>query len=79
MMIIVYININGDATIDISECIFDNNKADVEGGVFLIVPLGAFHISNSLFIKNQAGSDGGVLVMNTYFEMEGADHQWVII
>ena len=62
---------NSNATIDISECVFDNNRADIGGGVFWISPLGAFHISNSLFIKNQAGSDGGVLVMNTCFEMEG--------
>ena len=54
------------AIIDIRGSTFENNRADLQGGVFWTFPLdnGAFYISNSLFIKNQAGSDGGVMVMN---------------
>ena len=55
---------DGRTTIDINGSTFINNRADLQGGVFWTVPIGAFHISNSLFIKNQAGSDGGITAMN---------------
>ena len=75
VMIMTYINkLDFNATIHISGCIFDNNRADLEGGVFWTIPFETFkiYINKSLFIKNQAGSDGGVLVMNSnFFEMEG--------
>ena len=52
---------DGRGTIDISGCIFDNNRTDLRGGVFWTVPLRAFNVDNSLFINNHAGSDGGVM------------------
>ena len=56
----------------IGECTFDNNRAESESGVFWTTALGrAFYISDSLFVKNEAGKDGGVLVMDTYFDKEG--------
>ena len=56
----------------IGECTFDNNRAESESGVSWTTALGrAFYISDSLFVKNQAGKDGGVLVMDTYFDKEG--------
>ena len=64
-----------NATIHIRECIFDNNRADSQGGVFWTFPLEAFYISDSLFIKNQAGSDGGVAMIDGDYEMNG---QWII-
>ena len=72
-VIMIMIDVVANVTIDISECIFDNNRADVQGGVVWIFPLRAFHISasNSLFIKNQAGNDGGVLGIASGFETEG--------
>ena len=53
-------------TTDIRGSTFDNNRADLQGGVFWILPLdeGTFNISDSSFISNQAGSDGGVMAMN---------------
>ena len=53
-------------TTDIRGSTFDNNRADLQGGVFWILPLdeGTFNISDSSFISNQAGRDGGVMAMN---------------